>query len=366
MTQGANLDLFRAGPNAMVIVNRTGTIVDANEPARALFLRDDLIGLAVDELVPVSVRHGHHANRDSFFSDPRPRPMGQGRELSARRGDGSEFPVEISLCPVPGPDGPAVVATVVDISLLRSREREIRDFTVNLEGLIEEKTRKLQEANRELETFISTISHDLKAPLRGLSGFSRALREDFGARLPAEGHFYLDQIDVSARHLADLIEGLLTLSRISERRLAPVETDVTRFIREWASQHSGETSPPTRWRIEEGLTCVADPYLLQVLVGNLLDNAWKYSSKTEARVIEAFATTDHEGRWIAIRDNGAGFDMAYQQLLFRPFQRLHRQDEFPGLGIGLATCARIVARMDGALRAEGAVDQGATVRFRFP
>lgn len=365
MTEGINFDLFRAGPNAMVLVNPTGVIIDANQAAVLLFQRNDLVGRVVEDLVPLEVRDRHQANREGFFSDPRPRPMGEGRQLSARRSDGTEFPVEISLCPVVTDQGPAVVATIVDISLLRSREREIQEFTGRLESLVEEKTKKLQEANHELETFISTISHDLKAPLRGLSGFSRALREDCGALLPKEGHFYLDQIEVSTRHLSDLIEGLLTLSRISERDLSPTLVDVSRFIEEWARQRGGESGPKAEWSIEPGLSCRADPYLLQVLIGNLLDNAWKYTSKNPSRRIEAFQKEKDGHHWICIRDNGAGFDMAYRNLLFRPFQRLHRQDEFPGLGIGLATCLRIAQRMDGALEAHAEVGKGATMGFSF-
>lgn len=367
MTQGTNFDLFRAGPNAMVLVDEDGRILDANQPALTLFQHEDLVGRVVEDLVPRDVKDRHRANRDGFFHDPQPRPMGEGRQLAARKKDGTEFPVEISLCPVATDLGPAVVATIVDITLLRSREKEIQQFTEKLEAMVEEKTRKLQAANHELETFISTVSHDLKAPLRGLSGFGQALREDFGSLLPDQGHFYLDQIDVSTRHLSDLIEGLLTLSRISEREFSPRNVDVSQFIGEWLRQRAGEPETlPVEWTIEPGLGCWADPYLMQVLVGNLLDNAWKYTAKAAFRRIEVFRETLDGKDWISIRDNGAGFDMAYQGLLFLPFQRLHRQDEFPGLGIGLATCFRIVERMDGELRARGTVGEGATFSFRFP
>ncbi len=237
----------------------------------------------------------------------------------------------------------------------------------NAEASLREVERQLRAANAELESFAYAVSHDLRTPLRAMTGFSTALIEDFGDRLDGEARGYLDAIVEGGRHMGGLIQGLLALSRISRAPLQAQWIDVSKLAEgiraELAAAGAGREAA---WDIEPGLTVHGDPRLVETVVRNLLENAAKYTSETADAAIRVFA--DHQGgrRTICVADNGAGFDMAHAAKLFQPFQRMHRQDEFPGIGIGLSTVSRIVHRHGGTITAEGAVAKGATFRLWLP
>jgi signal transduction histidine kinase len=226
---------------------------------------------------------------------------------------------------------------------------------------------QLQGANKELDAFAYSVSHNLRAPLRAMSGFSEALLEDFGDKLEGEARAYLDEIVVGSRHMAQLIDGLLTLSRSTRGELKRDRVDLS----EMADHIRGELEryePQRRveWQIEPGLRTMGDERMIEVVMRNLLGNAWKYTSSIAEPIIRVFAEMAGSERLFCVADNGAGFDMAHAEKLFQPFQRLHRQDEFPGIGIGLATAQRIVHRHGGTLQGTGVRDKGATFRFSLP
>lgn len=226
-----------------------------------------------------------------------------------------------------------------------------------LERRVEERTRQLELANQELEAFSYSVSHDLRAPLRAISGFAAMLgRSDLGEE--ERGH--LDRIQTSARRMNALIEDLLKLGRITRNPLTRHPLDLTDMARELALQierhHSG---PKVEFRVQDGMLAEADPGLVQAALQNLLENAWKYSSKKSRPRVEFFV---RDGVY-AVRDNGAGFAMEEAGRLFVPFQRLHHPDDFPGTGVGLATVQRIVVRHGGKIWAEAAPDEGATFFF---
>jgi signal transduction histidine kinase len=239
---------------------------------------------------------------------------------------------------------------------LRSKEE--------LEALVRGRTAELEAANRELETFSFSVSHDLRAPLRALSGFSAALIEDYGSWLPQGARKHLETIDNAARRMAALIEGLLTLSRNIRAELCRESLDLSAMAeRLLADLARGEPSRRVETTVQPGLQAHGDPRLVEAVLANLLGNAWKYTGATAEAEIRV-SGEDRDGRlWITIADNGAGFDMAHADRLFQPFRRLHRQDEFPGLGIGLATVERIVRRHGGEIRASAAPGEGAAFRF---
>jgi len=222
-------------------------------------------------------------------------------------------------------------------------------------------------SNRELEAFSYSVAHDLRAPLRSMNGFSRALLEDFSDKLDEEAKEYLHRIAAAAQRMGQLIDALLALSRVSRAELRREPVDLSRLAD--AVMQQFRASQPERtvdFVNREGLMARGDPILIRAVFENLLGNAWKFTaSRPDARI--AFGVEPKEGAVVySIRDNGAGFDMAYAEKLFAPFQRLHSADEFAGTGIGLATVQRIVHRHGGQIWAEAAVNQGATFSFTLP
>ncbi|HVO30779.1 MAG TPA: ATP-binding protein, partial [bacterium] len=219
-------------------------------------------------------------------------------------------------------------------------------------------------SNRELESFSYSVAHDLRAPLRSIDGFSQALLEDFSEKLDEDGRRYLRFVRESAQLMAELIDDILTLSRVTRTELSRETVDLSALARATCTRLE-RIDPARRVNvvIEPGVVAEGDPRLLAVVLDNLLGNAWKFTSKRDDARIE-FGTTREDGqRAYVVRDNGAGFDMAYVGKLFGVFQRLHPAHEFEGTGVGLATVQRIVHRHDGRVRAEGKVGEGAAFTF---
>jgi light-regulated signal transduction histidine kinase (bacteriophytochrome) len=222
-------------------------------------------------------------------------------------------------------------------------------------------------ANRELEAFSYSVAHDLRAPLRGMNGFAQVLLDSYGDKLDADGKDALQEITLNARRMGALIDALLSLSRVTRSALTPESVDLSAVVRATASQLStGDPQRSVELIIQDHLRADLDPILARTLVENVLGNAWKFTSKVPRARIEFGVAEKDRVRAFYVRDNGAGFDMAFASKLFAPFQRLHTVTEFPGTGIGLATVQRIVHRHGGRLWAEGTVDGGATFYFAFP
>jgi signal transduction histidine kinase len=235
----------------------------------------------------------------------------------------------------------------------------------SLEQRVAERTQQLENANRELEAFSYSVSHDLRAPLRHIDGFAQALAEDHAHGLDKDGLHYLSRIRAGAQRLGALIDDLLSLSRVSRAELNRTEFDLSGMVREIAARLEEEN--PERqvaWTITPGVRVRADAHLVRVALENLLWNAWKFTARRERAEIEFSATRSASGGLtFSVRDNGAGFDMAYAGKLFGAFQRLHGATEFPGTGVGLATVQRIINRHGGQIQGSGEVENGATFTF---
>jgi len=235
----------------------------------------------------------------------------------------------------------------------------------NLENTVAERTQELEAANRDLESFSYSVSHDLRAPLRSMGGFSRLVLQKYAHQLDENGAGYLQRIVNSAEHMGNLIEDLLRLAGIGRTPLRRQSVDLVAMARDIVTELRGMT--PDRKvdiRLPQEATVQGDPGLLRVVMENLLSNAWKYSSKRAESVIEFSSAEGENGeRIFKVSDNGAGFDPKYASRLFGVFQRLHAESEFPGTGVGLATVQRIIQKHHGRVWAESAVDQGA--RFFF-
>ncbi|WP_136514548.1 sensor histidine kinase [Geomonas edaphica] len=254
-----------------------------------------------------------------------------------------------------------------DITGLKQAQEEIQALNEDLEIRVEQRTAELKAANQELDAFAYAVSHDLRAPLRAMIGFSQALREDCAAQLSDEGLDYLLEISTAGYRMGELVDGLLVLSRslrgTLERRPIDVSAVAERLVREL---ERAEPERQVQWQVEAGLEVSGDERMIEVVLTNLLSNAWKYSAGAEPARITVRSEKRDDRSFICVEDNGAGFDMRHASRLFKPFQRLHRQDEFPGLGIGLATVQRIINRHGGAMEAEGEPGNGASFRFWLP
>lgn len=288
------------------------------------------------------------------------------RERRYVRKDGTLIWVSVSVSAVRAPDGTPrqFLAVIQDITERIRAEEEIRRLNAELEERVRERTRRLEAANRELESFSYSVSHDLRAPLRSIEGFSKALQEDYEAKLGAEGKDFLRRVRSATQRMAGLIDDLLTLSRMSRAEMRSDSVDLSALSDEIAEElRRHEPQRTVSVVVQPGMQARGDPSLVRVVLQNLLHNAWKFSGRRRDARIEV-GTIERNGRQVFfVRDNGVGFDMAYADRLFGAFQRLHGEADFPGTGIGLATVQRIVRRHGGEVWAEAAPEQGATLFF---
>jgi|SRR5580658_1045780 light-regulated signal transduction histidine kinase (bacteriophytochrome) len=248
---------------------------------------------------------------------------------------------------------------------LSDAQAEIRTLNEELEARVELRTAELLVANKNLEAFTYSVAHDLRSPLRALSGYGEALTEDYGDRLDKTGRWYVERIQAATERMGALIDDLLLLAQVSrsEISLGPVDlsAEVAVIAGELQAREPGRT---VRFVIHDGVWVNADRTLIRTVLQNLVENAWKYTGKRDDATIEFGATAAEDaGVCCYVRDNGAGFDPAFAAKLFQPFQRLHAVTEFPGTGIGLASVRRIIERHGGRVWAEGAVGRGATFYF---
>jgi len=268
-------------------------------------------------------------------------------------------------------DGPREIRDIGDsynalMAALRQREEQLREFNQDLEERIRQRTYALEAANKELEAFSYSASHDLRAPLRAIDGFGKALLEDFGTTLDPLAQNYLKRMREAARRMSVLIDDMLRLSRVTRYEMQLARVNMSELAQSIAAQlREQHPDQPVDFRVEPGMQVTADPELLHIMLTNLIGNAWKYTAKVAAPRVElARIRRDQEIAYV-LRDNGAGFDMRFADKLFGAFQRLHGK-EFEGTGIGLAIVQRIVVRHGGHIWAEAEVDKGATFYFTLP
>jgi PAS domain S-box-containing protein len=351
--------LLNSARDAIVVIDREGIIAMVNPKTEEMFgyTSGELLGQKLEILIPRRFAANHPALRSEYFKSPRLRAMGAGLELYGLRKDGAEFAVEISLSPLPSAEGMLVSSVIRDVTETKRAAEELQRSKANLEVVV-----------KELETIPYTISHDLRAPLRAIDGYSRILLDEYAEAVPPAAREYLDKMHGNARHMGALIDDLLEFSRLTRQELRKQPVDPAAIARaaldEVRSDGNG-TKPAVG--IAELPLCQADPTMLKRVFANLLDNALKYTRKRSDPVIEVGSFPADAGeQGYFVRDNGAGFDMRYAGKLFGIFQRLHRAEEYEGTGVGLAIAQRVVHRHGGRIWAQAETDKGATFYFTLP
>jgi len=251
---------------------------------------------------------------------------------------------------------------------LQAEHRELQQYRDHLELLVEERTQELAEYARELESFSYSVSHDLRAPLRAINGFSAVLKEDYASKLDEIGHDMLKRIVASSNHMGELIDDILQLSRINQHLLTKEYINLSDIALDVVKERAGSKSNPDELtvKVQPNIKVVADPKLMRIVMDNLIGNAMKYSSKIEQPAIEIGAEYNNNATTVFIKDNGVGFDMQYVDKLFTPFERLHSPQEYEGTGIGLATVKRVIQRHGGEVWAVSKLNHGASFYFKLP
>jgi PAS domain S-box-containing protein len=348
--------------DAIISADRHGIIRYFNPGAERTFGHEeqDIIGQPLTKLMPERFRQAHTEGMQRYLDTREARVVGRTVELVGLGKDGREFPIELSLASSDVDGDLFFTAIVRDITVRAEAEREIQDLNRRLQL----DNAELEAVNKELEAFSYSVSHDLRAPLRAIDGFSQALVEDAGPLLKPEHHSHLNRVRQAAQRMGLLIDDLIKLARVTRADVKIEDVDLSEIALALAT--SLQDSAPERqaeFAIAPDVQAKGDPRLMQVAMDNLLSNSWKFTAPRSPAQIEFGKTVANGKPAFFVRDNGVGFDMSYAGKMFGAFQRFHDAREFAGTGIGLATVQRIIHKHGGRIWAESQPGEGATFYF---
>jgi PAS domain S-box-containing protein len=346
--------LLESLAQGVIIVDNQGVILLVNASAELMFgyKSSDIIGKNHNILLPKRLHKIHTEHMESYFKDPRVRPMGKGLSLVGAKFDGTEFPIEISLSFVNIKNVLLVISLISDITLRAGIENSLKNHL-----------KELADANSALESFSYSVSHDLRAPLASMIGFSQVLKEDYAEKIDETGQSYLNIIISSGNKMSQLISDILNLSKIAKQEITWQECDLGEIAKSIIDDlRKDYPSRNIEIIIHQNLKAKGDPKLLQIALSNLLNNAWKFTGKANAPRIEFGEIWQENKKTFFIRDNGVGFKKDTERM-FKPFQRMHSDKEFPGTGIGLAIVDRVITRHKGKIWAESTPGSGSIFYF---
>ena len=362
--------IIESAMDAILTVDSEQRVVLFNSAAEKMFRfsADEAMGKPLDRFIPERFRGPHKGHIQDFGrTEVTRRSMASLGAIFGLRSDGEEFPIEASISQLES-DGQKYFTVILrDITERKAAEAQNRRLHEMLETRVIERTAELEAANKELEAFSYSVSHDLRAPLRHINGFSQALLEDYADKLDDVGRGYLDDVRNASQEMGRLIDDVLQLARVTRSEMRRERIDLTNMANVILDElRSQDRDRKVKLTVGQGLVTYGDKRLMGVVLLNLLGNAWKFTANKQEAVIE-FGVQAGEGDAIYfVRDNGAGFDMAYADKLYGAFQRLHSVSEFEGTGIGLATVQRVIHRHSGRVWAEGELNKGATFYFALP
>lgn len=353
MTEAGFDELLEAVPDAVVIVDRHGVIRRLNRQAEVMFGygRAELVGQAVEVLIPDRYRVAHVGHRETYSAHPRTRAMGSGLELFGTRSDGAEFPVEVSLSPMSSAGESLVISTIRDVTDRKAVEQRLRSTAADL-----------ARSNAELEQFAYVASHDLQEPLRMVASYTQLLGRRYRGKLGPDADEFIGFAVDGARRMQDLINDLLDYSRAGSRPLRLERVDTNQLVDD-LSHELGTDGVVTR---DDLPRVTADPTQLRRVLQNLIANGLKFHQSDTPPHVHVSGMRDGDFDRLRVRDNGIGIEPQYRERIFVLFQRLHTREEYPGTGIGLAICKRIVQRHGGAIEVESEPGQGTTFSFTLP
>ncbi len=353
--------------DAAIAMDADGVITGWNAQAETVFgwtSQEVLARSLAETIIPDRYREAHRIGMQRYVATGEAVVLNKRIELVALHRNGQEFPIELSITPIRTGATLAFSAFVRDITQRKADEREIRKLNDELEERVIQRTAQLAEANKELEAFTYSVSHDLRAPLRHMAGFSGLLLEEFGSTLDSQGQHYVRRIQEGTRKMGQLVDELLSLARVGRQspklQVAGLDSMVEEVVAILKPEWDGRD---VEWKIAALPSVACDPTLMKQVFQNLLSNALKYSRPRTRAVIDVGSALADGKPVIFVRDNGVGFNMKYYDKLFGVFQRLHRPEEFEGTGVGLATVQRILKKHGGRVWAEAELDKGATFYF---
>jgi len=356
-------DLYDMAPVGYCTFSEKGLVLEANLTAATLLgmSRAALVRQPISRFILTADQDIYYRHRKQIIDTGEQ----QSFELRIVKQDGTTFWALITAVAAEDSDNNLVFRIVLtDISARKQAEMEINILNTELEQRVKKRTLQLENANKELDTFSYSVAHNLRSPLRGIDGWSMALLEDYNHLLNNEGRIYLGRVRAEAQRMGKLIDNLLELSRVARLEPFHVNVDLTALVQTIVDRLiEAHSSRKFEISIESGLTILCDPSMLEIALTNLLENAFKYTGREPVARIEFGKLAIYSHPTFFVRDNGAGFDMQYANKLFGTFERLHKQLDFPGTGIGLAIVQRIIARHSGRVWAESNPGEGATFYF---
>jgi PAS domain S-box-containing protein len=359
--------MINSALSAVIVIDSSGMITDWNERAEKIFgwTKSQVAGRELAAtIIPVSFREAHRRGLKHFLTTGEGPALNQLLEMSAIRSDGTEFPIELSISVIKNDNVTAFCGFITDITERKRAEEEILSFNQKLEQKVAERTNELEIANKELEAFSYSVSHDLRSPLRSIHGYMNIFSEEYMDKLDTEGQRLIDTVLRNSLKMGQLIDDLLAFSQLGRRELTKGIVSMNHLaVGIYEEQRRMEPNREIAFSTQELPSAYADTVTIRQVWTNLISNAIKYTRNTEKAVIEIGFKDQGDSTIYFVKDNGAGFDMKYYDKLFGVFQRLHAFHEFDGTGVGLAIVHRIISKHGGKVWAEAKPHEGATFFF---